>query len=149
METELTTLESNLHTWELVPHEPWMHVLPSTWAFHLKHFPNGLAKKFKARFCVRGDMQIKGVDFFETWAPVVQWNTVRSMMILATRLNLISAQADITAAFVHAPLGPDEHIYVRQPAGFHRDGDFVLKLEKSVYGYISLLATSSTISLIT
>eukprot|EP00804_Cyclotella_cryptica_P001528 CCRYP_003749-RA/>CCRYP_003749-RA protein AED:0.13 eAED:-0.00 QI:0/0/0/1/0/0.33/3/0/1355 len=60
METELTTLESDLQAWELVPREPWMHVLPSTWAFRLKRFPNGLAKKFKARFCIRGDMQIEG-----------------------------------------------------------------------------------------
>eukprot|EP00804_Cyclotella_cryptica_P010321 CCRYP_012254-RA/>CCRYP_012254-RA protein AED:0.10 eAED:0.03 QI:0/0/0/1/1/1/3/0/1268 len=71
MDTQLTTLDSDLQVWELVPREPWMHVLPSTWAFRLKRFPNGLAKKFKARFCVLGDMQIEGVDFFETWAPVV------------------------------------------------------------------------------
>ena len=56
------------------------------------------------------------------------------MMVLATRMNLVSAQADITAAFVHAHLGPDEHIYVRQPAGFQCDSDLVLKLKKSFYG---------------
>ena len=128
------TLKSDLHAWELVPHEPWMHVLPSTWAFRLKCFPNGLAKKFKACFCICGDRQVEGVDFFETWAPVIQWTTVWSMMVLATRMNLVSAQAVITAAFVHASLGPDEHIYVRQPAGFQRDGDLVLKLKKSVSG---------------
>eukprot|EP00804_Cyclotella_cryptica_P008164 CCRYP_004638-RA/>CCRYP_004638-RA protein AED:0.35 eAED:0.35 QI:0/-1/0/1/-1/1/1/0/356 len=61
METELTTLESDLQAWELVPREPWMHVLPSTWAFCLKCFPNGLAKIFKARFCVHGDMQAVGL----------------------------------------------------------------------------------------
>jgi hypothetical protein len=71
MEVELNTLEGDLKAWSLVPRAPWMNVLPSTWAFKLKRFPNGLAKKFKARFCVRGDMQIEGVDFFETWAPVV------------------------------------------------------------------------------
>ena len=76
METELTTLKTDLHTWELVPCEPWMHILPSTWAFHLKRFSSGLAKKFTACFCVRGDMQVEGVDFFETWAPVVQWSTI-------------------------------------------------------------------------
>ncbi|KAL7474188.1 hypothetical protein ACHAW6_000178, partial [Cyclotella cf. meneghiniana] len=76
-------------------------------------------------------MQVKGIDFFETSAPVVKWSTVRSMMILATRMNLM---ANITAAFVYAPLGPDEHIYVRQPAGFHHDGDLVLKLKKSADG---------------
>ncbi|EJK72404.1 hypothetical protein THAOC_06069 [Thalassiosira oceanica] len=31
----------------------------------------GLIKKFKARFCARGDQQLKGVDFFEVYAPVV------------------------------------------------------------------------------
>ena len=122
-ESELTTLESELQAWGLIPCEPWMHVLPNTWAFPLKHIPNGLAKKFKARFCIHGDRQVEGVDFFEAWAPVVQWTTVRSRMVLATRMNLVSAQADITAAFLHVPLGLDEHIYVQQSAGFQHDGD--------------------------
>jgi hypothetical protein len=56
METELMMLESNLPISELVPCKPLIHVLPSTWAFCLKHFPNGLAKKFKARFCICSDM---------------------------------------------------------------------------------------------
>lgn len=86
-----------------------------TWAFRLKRFSNGLAKKFKARFCVQGDRQIEGIDFFETWAPVVQWTTVRAMMILAAKQKMYAAQADITAAFVHAPLAANENIYVEQP----------------------------------
>ena len=111
-----------------------MLILHMTWAFKLKRYPDGLAKKFKARFCVRGDKQIEGVDYFQTWAPVVQWTTVRSMMILATNKNLCSAQADITAAFVHAPLDDGEDIYVHQPKGFEVPGDYVLKLNRSVYG---------------
>eukprot|EP00804_Cyclotella_cryptica_P018714 CCRYP_007209-RC/>CCRYP_007209-RC protein AED:0.30 eAED:0.29 QI:0/0/0/1/0/0/2/0/483 len=134
MEEELTTLEHDLAAWDLVPREPWMHVLPSTWAFHIKRFPNGLVKKFKARFCVRGDCQKEGIDFWETWPPVVQWSTVRLMMTLAAKLDLCSAQADITAAFVHADLEPGEQIFVRQPAGFQRDGDHVLSLKRTVYG---------------
>ncbi|KAL7477038.1 hypothetical protein ACHAW6_002859 [Cyclotella cf. meneghiniana] len=134
MESELNTLESEFQAWELIPREPWMHVLPSTWAFCLKRFPSGLAKKFKACFCIWGDRQVEGVDFFETWAPIIQWTTIQSMMVLATCMNLVSAQVNITAAFVHAPLGPDEHIYVHQPASFQHVGDLVLKLKKSVYG---------------
>ena len=53
-----------------------MNVIDSTWAFKLKRYHDGLIKKFKARFCARGDQQIKGIDFFETYAPVVQWTTV-------------------------------------------------------------------------
>ncbi|KAL7479591.1 hypothetical protein ACHAW6_005324 [Cyclotella cf. meneghiniana] len=56
-----------------------MKVLPCTWTFYLKRFPDSLIKKFKARFCVRGDCQVEGIDFFETWAPVVQWSTVRTI----------------------------------------------------------------------
>jgi hypothetical protein len=56
------------------------------------------------------------------------------MMILAANRNLVTAQADITAAFVHAEFRPKEHIYVHQPAGFRRGSNMVLKLKKSVYG---------------
>jgi hypothetical protein len=49
-------------------------------------------------------------------------------------LELVSAQADITAAFVHAELDKDEHIFVHQAAGFKRKGNLVYKLRRSVYG---------------
>ena len=134
MTTELETLEDDLQAWELVKRESWMNVLPSTWAFKLKRFPDGMVKKFKARFCVRGDLQKEGIDYFASWSPVVQWTTVRSIIILAANQNLVTAQADITAAFVHADLEPDEHIFVHQPAGFKRGDNMVLKLNRSVYG---------------
>jgi len=54
------------------------HVIASTWAFKCKCYPDGLIKKFKARFCARGDQQLEGIDFFETYAPVVQWTTIRA-----------------------------------------------------------------------
>jgi hypothetical protein len=128
-------LENELNAWLLVPYDSSMtSILPSTWAFKLKRYPDGTVKKYKARFCVRSDCQIEGVDFWETWAPVVQWSTVCTMMVLSTKLGLKSAQADITGAFVHADLGKDEHIYVRQPRGMSRGPDLVLKLKKSVYG---------------
>ena len=55
-------------------------------------------------------------------------------MILSTKLGLVSAQADITGACVHADLKPQENIYVWQPRGMSRGPDLVLKLNKSVYG---------------
>ena len=109
---ELKTLQEDLGCWELVRRTSKMNVLPSTWAFKCKRYPDGRIKKFKARFCARGDRQVEGVDFFETWSPVVQWQTVRLMLILSSLLDLKSAQADITAAFVHAELPPDEEVYV-------------------------------------
>ena len=75
-------------------------------------------KKFKARFCARGDQQLEGVDFFETYAPVVQWTTVCLMLTLEVLLNLKSKQGDVTAAFLHTDLDPEEKIYVEMPLGF-------------------------------
>ena len=91
-------------------------------------------KKFKARFCVYGDLQKEGIDYFEKWSPVVQWTMVRTMMILAANQHLVTAQANVTAAFVHAELASKEHIYVHQPASFSRGHNLVLKLKRSVYG---------------
>ena len=76
MRVELNTLVNEFKCWDLVPRLPTMNVLPSTWAFKIKWFQDGTVKKFKARFCARGDRQKEGIDFFETWAPVVQWSTI-------------------------------------------------------------------------
>mgnify|MGYP003551355284 FL=1 len=71
--------------WEVVPLASvpeGANILDSTWAFKRKRYPDGRVRKLKARFCVRGDQQIRGVDFFDTYAPVVGWSTVRLLLIL-------------------------------------------------------------------
>ena len=130
--TEIETLEA-MGAWEVVDRTDDMNVIDSTWAFKLKRYPDGLIKKFKARFCARGDQQIEGVDFFETYAPVVQWTTVRLMLILEVLLDLKSKQGDVTAAFLHADIEEGEEVYVKMPRGFERPGK-VLKLKKTLYG---------------
>lgn len=136
-EVEIETLES-MGAWEVVERTAEMNVIRATWAFKLKRYPDGLIKKFKARFCARGDMQLEGVDFFETYAPVVQWTTVRLMLILEVLLGLKSKQGDVTAAFLHADLEPHEKVYVEMPKGFEqydkRGRPKVLRLRKTLYG---------------
>ena len=142
---ELQTLEE-MDVWEVVPKASWMNVLPSTWAFRRKRLPSGEVKKLKGRFCARGDRQLKDVDFFETFAPVVSWNTVRLLLTLQAQLGLANSQVDFTAAFVHADIdlppdydmmSPEEKekvgVFVEMPRGFPQPG-MVLKLKKSLYG---------------
>ena len=107
-----------MHAWEVVEQKSEMNVLKSTWAFKLKRYPDGLIKKFKARFCARGDMQLEGINFFETYAPVVQWITVRLMLILEVLLGLKYKQGNVTAAFLHADLGKDEKVFMDMPRVF-------------------------------
>ena len=100
---EKDTLEDK-DTWKKVKREPWMHVLKSTWVFRIKRFSDGTVRKFKARFCARGDLQVHNVDYFDTWAPVVSWTTVRLLLVLSTLMGLATRQGDYTAAFVHADI---------------------------------------------
>lgn len=69
---EVETLEE-MDAWEVVYRTDEMNILPSTWAFKCKRFPDNLIKKFKARFCARSDKHIEGVDHFVTFAHVIQW----------------------------------------------------------------------------
>ena len=134
---EVETLEK-MEAWDVVEQEPGMNVLPSTWAFKCKRFPDGLIKKFKARFCARGDRQKEGIDYFETYAPVVQWTTIRLMLILECLLGLKSKQGDVTCAFLHAHLDEGEKVHLKMPQGFKqydsKGREKVLSLNRSLYG---------------
>lgn len=129
-ENEIVALE-NKDSWDVIDRTEEMNVLPSTWAFKCKRFPDGSVRKLKARFCVRGDRQIQDVDFHETWAPVVNWNTVRLMLILSQVLGLSTKQVDYTTAFLHAPI--EEEVFVAMPRGFSEPNK-VLKLKRCLYG---------------
>ncbi|KAL7532071.1 hypothetical protein ACHAXR_006179 [Thalassiosira sp. AJA248-18] len=134
---EVATLEK-MDAWSVKERTPEMNVLPSTWAFKCKRYPDGLIKKFKARFCARGDRQIEGIDYFETYAPVVMWVTVRLLLILECLLGLVSKQGDVTCAFLHAHLEEGEDVYLHMPRGFQqydkRGNAKVLKLKRTLYG---------------
>jgi hypothetical protein len=69
-------------TWKTIPRTEAKKVFKSTLVFKLRRFPDGSPSKFKARFCIRGDLQTEGVDYFETYAPVVQWSTVQLFITL-------------------------------------------------------------------
>ena len=137
MDVEIAGLESQ-NTWTVVPRSSatsnGKKVLPGTWTFKRKRYPDGRIKKYKARFCVRGDKQVVGVDVFETYAPVVQWSSVRLCFILSVILDLSSRQVDYTNAFVQANVKTP--MFVELPKGYNSkvDGDCVLKLNKNLYG---------------
>lgn len=140
MVKELTELSEH-GTWELTKRDALpegARVLPSTWAFRIKRYPDGRFRKFKARFCVRGDRQIAGIDYDEKYSPVVNWSTVRMMLSMAANYDLKTRQVDFSNAFVQAKL--DDPIYVTTPRGFDAEGgngnSHVLKLKRSLYGLV-------------
>ena len=89
---ELYTLVDKKHTLDVIEHQQWMNILPSTWAYQCKRYPDGSVQKINARFCACGDKQVEGINYFDTFAPVINWTTVRLMLILTHFLNLSHAR---------------------------------------------------------
>lgn len=137
MQDEITSLEKR-KTWNVVPRSKagTQQVVPGTWAFKRKRYPDGRFRKHKSRFCVRGDIQkLKGGGSINTYAPVVSWVTVRLMLILALILGLLTTQIDFSSAFAQADLV--EPVYLELPQGFETEGaNQILELNKSLYGQI-------------
>jgi hypothetical protein len=119
------------HAWTEVKIEKWTNMVPITWAIKCKRYPDGSVRKLKARLCVCGDTQVEGVDYFDTYAPVVTCTIVQILLILSLILGLAITQVDYTASFVHAGVGED--VYIEMPKSSGKPG-IVLKLCKSVYG---------------
>ena len=130
MELELETL-IKMEVFTVVDRKPWMKVISTVWAFKRKRFPDGDVRKLKARLCARGFEQVEGRDYFETYAPVVQWLTVRLILVMTIIMGLENKQIDYTAAFVQAPIDTD--VYIEMPRMFSTQGK-VWKLRKSIYG---------------
>ena len=82
MEVEYTALLKT-NTWTLVPPPPHGNVIDCKWVFKLKYKPDGSTDRYKARLVAKGFNQTPGVDYFETFSPVVKPSTIRIVLSLA------------------------------------------------------------------
>jgi hypothetical protein len=133
MKDEIDALHHN-HTWSLVPRPPNANVVGSKWIFRTKFKEDGTIDRFKARLVAKGYTQIPGVDFGETFSPVVKAPTIRVILSLAVRFKWPLRQLDVKNAFLHDKL--NERVYMEQPPGFVHTQcpDHVCLLHKSIYG---------------
>ena len=92
--------------------------------------------KWKARLNVHGGQQEHGVHYWDTYAPVVTWHTVRLFLILSLLLGWQSRQLDFVMAYPQAPA--EMPLYMRLPQGYQRHRmtrkTHALKLIRNVYG---------------
>ena len=133
MQVEMDSIRSN-NTWTLVQLPPHKKAISSKWFFKVKTNNNGNPPRYKTRLVARGFEQKDDVDFFDIFAPVVRWETIRILIALATHLNWPIHQLDVLTAFLNGILA--EEVYMHQPLGFIRRGaeHLVCKLHKSLYG---------------
>ncbi|KAK4700421.1 hypothetical protein P7C70_g5826, partial [Phenoliferia sp. Uapishka_3] len=132
---ELAMLRA-MGTWDSVPVDlpRDRKALLSKWVLLIKRDDEGRVIKYKARLVARGDMQVEGLDYTETFSATVRQASVRAILALAAQNGWLLQQFDVSSAYLHGVL--KEEVYLRQPPGFGDDSNpsGVLRLRKSLYG---------------
>ena len=109
--------------------------IESKWVFKILRDEEGNAVRFKARLCARGFSEVEGLDYAQTFSPVIRYNSLRVFLALVTPLDLELVQFDVKTAFLYGDL--EEDIVMEIPEGLVTDIDkkkVVYKLLKSWYG---------------
>lgn len=134
-ESEYKSLIEN-KTWELVSLPSDRSAIGSKWVFKAKYSPDGTVDKFKARLVAKGYAQQAGIDYDDTYSPVVHRSSLRVLLADAVEREMLIHQMDVQTAFLNGTLPDDEQIYMTQPEGFVVPGKehLVCKLNRSLYG---------------
>jgi hypothetical protein len=109
-------------------------VIRNKWVFKIKRKVDGTVERFKARLVAKGFDQQSGLDYTETFSPVIKPSTIRVVLTLAVHFAWIIKQLDVSNAFLQGHL--TETVYREQPLGFidKTHSHKVCKLNKAIYG---------------
>ena len=133
MEKEYDSLMEN-RTWILVPPPPGRNIIQCKWVYRIKYTSDGAIDKYKARLVAKGYSQVHGIDYEETFSPVIKHDSVRVLFAIAAILKMHMRQFDIGTACLNSDL--TTRIYMQQPEGFinPKHPFYVCSLLKSLYG---------------
>jgi histone deacetylase 1/2 len=133
MQEEYNALMEN-QTWTLVPSSSNKNLIDCKWVYRIKHRADGTIDRYKARLVAKGFKQRYGIDYEDTFSPVVKIATIRTVLSIAVSRDWSLRQLDVKNAFLHGVL--EEEVYMKQPPGFeHPDTPHhVCRLDKALYG---------------
>jgi hypothetical protein len=118
-------------TWDLVP-VPYGRRVVNNMVFKAKTDAYGAVSRYKARFVAKGCSQREGIDYTETFSPVIRLANLRVFFSIAAARDLELGGLDIDTAFMYAPIKED--VYIRQPLGFDDGTTNVCHLRRCMYG---------------
>jgi len=107
-------------TWQLQELPKGQKVVSNKWVFAFKRNTDGDVQRFKARLVAKGCAQVYGVNYTETFSPVVINETIRLIFAIAAEYELYLEQMDVSSAHWHSTL--EDEIYMKQPECFKDTG---------------------------
>jgi hypothetical protein len=133
MDEEYDALMKN-RTWHLVPPQKGRNIIDCEWVYKIKRKADGSLDRYKARLVAKGFKQRYGIDYEDTFSPVVKSVTIRIILSIAVSRGWSIRQLDVQNAFLHGYLKED--VYMKQPPGYEDKTryDYVCKLDKALYG---------------
>ena len=133
MQKEMHSIHSN-DVWDLVQLPKDRKPVGCKWVFKKKTKSDGSIERYKARLVAQGFSQKQGLDYDETFSPVIRFESFRTLVAIAVQKGLKLHQLDITAAFLNGRL--EEEVFMKQLEGFVEEGKehLVCKLKQSLYG---------------
>ncbi|KAJ9539514.1 hypothetical protein OSB04_032247 [Centaurea solstitialis] len=133
LDAEMAAIISN-YTWDLVPKPSDANIVGNRWLFCHKFDSNGRLEHYKARLVAQGFSQQPGLDFDDSFSPVVKPATIRTVLSISISRNWPIHQLDVKNAFLHGDL--TETVYMRQLPGYVNGSfpDHVCRLRKPLYG---------------
>ncbi|KAJ9567352.1 hypothetical protein OSB04_003318 [Centaurea solstitialis] len=133
MDFEMSALLSN-YTWDLVLPPASANIVGSRWLFRHKFDSQGHLARYKARLVAQGFSQQPGLDYDETFSPIVKPATIRTVLSIAVSLNWPIHQLDVKNAFLNGDL--TKEVYMKQPPGYVHPShlNHVCRLRKALYG---------------
>jgi hypothetical protein len=114
MDDEYSALMRN-KTWHLVPEQRGKNIIDCKWVYRIKRKADGSIDRYKARLVAKGFKQRYGIDYEDTFSPVVKAATIRLVLAIAVSNGWNLRQLDVQNAFLHGVL--EEEVYMRQPPG--------------------------------
>ncbi|KAI0996197.1 Retrovirus-related Pol polyprotein from transposon TNT 1-94 [Podosphaera aphanis] len=129
-EDEIASLREN-DVWKLVPRPSGRKVVGGKWVCKVKGNAQGELERFKARYVAKGFSQIQGLDYDETFAPVVRYDSLRLLLAISASKGWRPRQLDIKTAFLYGIL--NEEVYMELPEGYRID-NHVARLNRCIYG---------------
>jgi hypothetical protein len=133
MDIEFGALLRN-DTWHLVPPRAGTNIIDCKWVYKIKRKFDGCIDRYKAWLVVKGFKQRYGIDYKDTFNPVVKAATIRIVPSIAVSRGWSLRQLDVQNVFLHGVL--KEEVYMRQPSGYEdtQHPGYVCKLDKAIYG---------------
>ncbi|KAE8906867.1 hypothetical protein PF007_g22869 [Phytophthora fragariae] len=131
MDAELLSHVRN-GSWTLVPRGTANPTIGCRWVFAKKRDQYGRVVRYKAQLVAKGFKQKYGIDFFETYSPVANMNSIRVVLSVCAAYEYRMEQLDADTAFLNSKF--KDRVYMVVPFGIENARDYQCQLNKAIYG---------------